>query len=234
MPTDPKPRKKRAIIISESRPLGQGDEGFVEGGNAVDNTFEQVFNTNKKGFEKFYPDGVENLNVYGADQLNAALAQAREQDADIIFQGHQGDYLAGIPSTGEFGDENNFVNSILKAQNEGFDGNCYLGTCYGEQTKKALNKAGVTIPTYSTPGDKQWFGPNLNNVSSDNFTDFFFGLNREGKKLSPEEVQSQKLRQFLGPQTGNISPQATQAPVGTVSRGRPGQQFSVNEIANQF
>ena len=231
MPTDPKPRKKRAIIISESRPLGQGDEGYNIRENKVDNTFEQVYNTNKKGYEKFYPEGVENINVYGGEQLNAALARAREQNADIIFQGHQGDYLAGIPATGEFGDEENFVNSLLKVQNEGFDGSCYLGTCHGEQTSKALTDAGVTIPTYSTPQDKQWYGPNLSNSDSDNFTDFFFGLSRKGNRLSPDEVQSKKLRQFIAPTfiTPNISPAQTQR-VTTV----PQMNTFNNDIANQF
>lgn len=236
MPTDPKkPRKKKAVVISERPPT------------APDNTFEQVFQANKKGFEKFYPEGVEHLNVYGSDQFDDAIRRAEELDADIIIQGHSGGKVAGIPIVNRPGEDKarSIAQSLLDAQNRGFSGSCTFGSCNFEDYADKIAAAGVTIPITTTPRGKKWFGPNLGNASSDDFNDFFFGLDKAGEKLSIGTINQgsgalDEITQFYNVpsrSTPNVSPVVpinSDTPSNTRLVGPPSRQQSVIDIANQF
>ena len=214
-------RKNKAIVISESP---KGDDG----------TFNKLYEKNKKGYNKFYPEGVENFNIYGQHQLDSAINRARELDADIIFQGHSGDKIAGVPLVGRKGvpgrkDRKGFSDSLIDAQNKGYDGSCFFGSCEFENEIDKMSNAGVNLRMVTTPEGKKWHGPNRNNIGSDNFESYFFGLDRSGELLAPDAVnegssaldEKTQYYNIPGKVTRNASPIRTTTPFGTSVRKSP-------------
>src|SRR5690606_17577311 len=73
--------------------------------------------------------------------------------------------------------------------NKGYQGNCYLGICYGENIATAIQETGVDIPMFATPSGNKWVGHNPS--AKGNFEDFFFGVEGRvndnfGKAKNPE------------------------------------------------
>src|SRR5690606_29130421 len=163
-PEDKKEKAKRARIIA----------------NAKFDDFEKEYDRVKEKYAQYYPGGVEFVQAMGYDQLRDAISTV-DPNQDIIMMSHYNrDAMYGVPvSDPNFrtfdAPQGKTIASIFdELENKGYQGNCYLGICHGENVATDIQKAGVNILMFATPSENKWVGHNPS--AKGTFEDFFFGV----------------------------------------------------------
>jgi len=143
--------------------------------------FSTEFQRAKDQYLKHYPGGVDFVEAGNYDELKKAFGSLGT-DQDLIMMTHYNEDSmfrtpVSDPSMRGLNDvpDGQTLSTLFKGlQDRGYNGNCYLGICHGENTAKAIQSQGVNIPMFAAPGEQKWFGTNPGNKES--FEDFFFGV----------------------------------------------------------
>jgi len=182
-PPDPKKGKKARIIANSQYP-----------------EFETEYKRTKDQYAKHYPGGVEFVQARGYDELQKAFSEVNPQEDLIMMAHYNRDSMYGVPVSdptfqtldapkgktiaGLFGD----------LQGRGYQGNCYMGICEGDNIAQDIQKAGVNVPIFGTPSGKKWYGANPG--SKGDFENFFFGV--QGKNINKDEYVTSPINPQIG------------------------------------
>ncbi len=163
---DPK-KKKRAVVLAESKPKDGGrDTAFVEEGENL-----------RKFFQRTEPDTeVEVIPFYGQDELNQILPKL-QNSPDVFLMGHSGGRIGNV--------EHDQLANVL--QESGVK-NCYMGSCSFD--KYADNYKGLQNFYYRP--DTSWYGvnPKADNILHAMFSKYYTGNEKDlwgASVVKPEE-----------------------------------------------
>lgn len=192
-PTEKKKTGKKAVILA----------------NSMYPEFRKEYERTKDQYNKYYPGGVDFIEASGYDELKKAFGTI-DPNEDLIMMAHYNpDAMYRVPvsdpnyQTLDAPKGKTIASLFTDLEKTGYQGNCYMGICHGEETARSIQNTGVNIPIYTTPEQKKWFGTNPG--TKGNFEDFFFGV--QGKDTGLDTYETSPISPKMGEDyLMNISP----------------------------